>query len=193
MKHRRIISLLSAALMGFSVTAFPPAFFEQAEIVAEAASGTTKDGLEWLSTAQNTVSIEGYSGSKADVTVPSKIEGMPVTTVSANAFNEIKYVKTISLPNSIEKIGKYAFKECHQLTKIVIPEKVTLLQAKTFYNCKNLKHVEIKGAAKIEEYVFSECKALENVTMNPDCTRAVSFEGKRNGLSTSLGLSLIHI
>ena len=189
MKHRKLLSLLSAALLGFSAAVFPPAALKPAELVAKADKFTTKaqyktpEGL-LLNKSGSTLYVVGYTGSNMNVKVPSKYEGMKITALSASAMESIS-IKTIELPDTIESIGKYAFRYCTELTEIVIPEKVKVLQDRTFFDCKKLKRVEIKGAAKIEEFVFGNCKALENVIMNPGCQRAVSYAGGRAGVLPS--------
>ncbi len=189
MKHRKLLSILSAALLGLSAAVFPPDALEPVELVAKADQYTTKaqyktpEGL-LMNKSGSTLYIVGYTGSDMNVKVPSKYEGMKVTAIAARGLEGIK-LKTIDLPDTIESIGKYAFRNCTELTKIVIPEKVTLLEAQTFYNCKKMKSAEIKGEAEIQEKVFMNCKALKEVQINPKCKRGVSAAGKKAGLEKS--------
>ena len=59
MKHRRIISLLSAALLGFSAAAFPPDALKPVEIVAEAATTTKTEG-DWSYSSSIRVARESW-------------------------------------------------------------------------------------------------------------------------------------
>ncbi|MCR4795006.1 MULTISPECIES: leucine-rich repeat protein [Ruminococcus] len=57
-----------------------------------------------------------------DISVPSQIAGIPVTIIGDNAFAG-REVTSVSLPESVAEIGKYAFKDCRKLEKIVINNK----------------------------------------------------------------------
>ena len=67
-------------------------------------------------------------GFKSDVslpsgsyTVPSSYEGKPVTEIAEEAFKDKHFIKEITLPDSILKIGKAAFKSCDELERITLP------------------------------------------------------------------------
>ena len=175
MKHRRIISLLSAALMGISVTAFPPAFFEQAEIVAEAAPKIETDGPWQYSyePGSSVATIVKYIGSEAVPEIPKKRGGKTVTTIGKEAFENTR-IQSVKIPSTVKTIETNAFHGCYSLTEIVIPSSVTKIKAFAFNYCTKLKKAEIKGAAKIYNYAFNNCTALENIIMNPNCSRAAS-------------------
>ena len=58
-------------------------------------------------------------------TIPSTINGKPVTEIADSGFRNCKYLKTVTLPNSITEIGSSAFDGCSSLVSINIPSKVT--------------------------------------------------------------------
>ncbi len=96
--------------------------------------------------------------SKASVTIPSsvKIKGFKckVTSIAAGAFKNNKKVKNVTIPSSVKKIGKQAFYNCKNLTRITIKSKN--LTAKTVgANAfgKPSKKLTIKvPAAKLKAY-----------------------------------------
>ena len=57
--------------------------------------------------------------------------------IPENAFNGMKKLKTVVLPETIKVIGKNAFKACASLESINLPENVKC-DKKTFKDCKNL-------------------------------------------------------
>ncbi len=58
-------------------------------------------------------------------------------------YNEYaQYLKSITLPNSIETIGAEAFYGT-PLTQIVLPDSVTYIAGGAFHNCKNLESVKL--------------------------------------------------
>ena len=77
MKHGKLLSILSAALLGFSAAVFPPDALEPVELVAKADQYTTKaqyktpEGL-LMNKSGSTLYIVGYTGSDMNVKVTSK-------------------------------------------------------------------------------------------------------------------------
>ncbi|WP_028517007.1 leucine-rich repeat protein [Ruminococcus flavefaciens] len=56
------------------------------------------------------------------IEVPSQIAGLPVTIIGDNAFAG-REVTSVTLPESVAEIGRYAFKDCRKLEEIVIYNK----------------------------------------------------------------------
>lgn len=93
---------------------------------------------------------------KGDVVVPPTVQYKGVTydvvAVGPSAFQPVENeeypqppVTSITLPNTIKTIGKYAFYDCVYITSLVIPEGVTEIEEQSFYNCKSLSDLQIKG------------------------------------------------
>lgn len=59
--------------------------------------------------ADGKVSITGYYGFDSDVVIPTEIDGLPVTGISAYAFDRWSDVATIIIPAGITTIGSSAF------------------------------------------------------------------------------------
>lgn len=62
-------------------------------------------------------------------------------TIGSYAFYECSNLSKIVLPNGLKTIGTYAFYNCNLLSEIVIPNTVEFIPQKTFYNCKSLSIV----------------------------------------------------
>lgn len=70
-----------------------------------------------------------------------------------------------TIPNTVTKIGERAFYNCVGLTNINIPKSVTLIEENAFSYCYNLKSIDIpKGVTEIGDNTFSDCTKLENIT-----------------------------
>ena len=75
---------------------------------------------------------------------------------------------SVSIPDYVTKIGKYAFSMCDPLVSVTIPEGVTKIGKFAFTQCKSLASVCIpKGVTKIGEGAFSFCYSLAAVSL-PD-------------------------
>ncbi len=134
------------------------------------------------------VVVISYKGTAADVTIPSRYKGKPVTVIDPVAFYNNSAVTSVTIPDSVTAIPDYAFGYCSQLTNISIPNSVTFIgfsafnsctslksitlpsslstiQSYTFYNCENLKTIRIPvSVTSIGNYAFDVCPSLMTVT-----------------------------
>ena len=96
------------------------------------------------------------------------------TNINSGTTNSY-YKGVVSIPSSIMVNGQsmtvvgiteYAFMNCTNLTKVVIPATVKSIGKMAFYNCSLLEEVEVKGSlTEIPDYCFSGCKALKKLTV----------------------------
>lgn len=109
------------------------------------------------------VTIYSYVGSDTDVTVPSEIKGVPVTTLHGT-FSGKETVKTVTIPEGVRLIEYHAFHGCTALTTVVLPSSLEEMTENTFYQCTNLKTVSLDTAnsklTKIGQYSFAYCEKL---------------------------------
>ena len=74
--------------------------------------------------------------------------------------------KNTMIPNSVTKIGNFAFEGCHGLTSIVIPNSVTAIGNKAFYNCDGLTSINISNSVTaIGDNVFENCDELASIVI----------------------------
>ena len=70
-------------------------------------------------------------------------------------------LQKIDLPENINTIESYAFRECDSLTFVTIPPKVTSINSGTFYSCDFLEKVNIHDEVKyIANDAFDRCDKL---------------------------------
>ncbi|MBR3766037.1 MAG: leucine-rich repeat domain-containing protein, partial [Muribaculaceae bacterium] len=74
--------------------------------------------------------------------------------------------KNTQMPNSITKMGDYAFANCTKLTKATIPSSVTTIGECAFKGCTGLKKVFIPNSVEvIERWSFEGCSQLTKITI----------------------------
>jgi hypothetical protein len=74
---------------------------------------------------------------------------------------------SVTIPNTVTKIGKYAFNSCSKLTAITIPAGVTEIGSGAFSN-SGLQSITIPDTVnKIGKGAFESCKSLTTVTVSP--------------------------
>ena len=89
-------------------------------------------------------------------TIPSLIEGIPVTKIGNSAF-AYSEITSITIPEGVTDIGERAFSSCDALTSITIPDSVKTIGKGAFSWCGKLRSIKIpKGITRIEESTFSE-------------------------------------
>lgn len=89
-----------------------------------------------------------------------------ITTIRVRTFYGCSSLKSITLPESLERIdGTNAFYDCSSLEEIIIPDKVTTIGDKSFSFCTSLTKVTIgKSVTSIGKNCFNECKKLATIT-----------------------------
>lgn len=152
---------------------------------------TSNDGDDYKSVwydngGQHVITITVVSGSFSfpllEVPVPglNKVElGTGITYIAENSFNSCTKLSSITMPNSITRIGGGAFYGC-PLPFIVLPSGVSLLAGDIFYSCKALSAISLPNSVtSIVENMFNGCSALTSVTIPYSVTTigSLAFSG----------------
>ncbi len=143
--------------------------------------------------------------------IPSTYQGLPVREIARNAFSGCTALQSISMPNSIVRIGEAsfrgctgltelklsaglseipqnAFSECSGLTKVVIPGNIATVGDSAFYQCSELTEVVLeKGVTRVENMAFYNCPKLANITL-PEGLTSIGQRAFANKALTSLCL-----
>lgn len=133
----------------------------------------------YIKRRDGTLCITGYKGSRTELDVPEWIGKLTVTAIGDDAFSCVKLqmsaeekelrrsITKITLPRTIQAIGKQAFCGCEALTEVNIPESVTEIGKNAFGGCANLT-LQIPRSSYAENYciknkvnyIFTEVKNL---------------------------------
>lgn len=118
------------------------------------------------------VIVTRYNGTAADVTIPSRYKGKPVTMIDHAAFfNSV--VTSVTIPDSVTSIDDNAFGFCSQLTNISIPNSVTSIGFSAFAHCTSLKSITLPSSlSSISEALFSGCSQLTTIHI-PDSVPSI--------------------
>lgn len=94
---KKLIPVLLSLFMALAVAS--PAF----------ADTVYTEGALNYTIADESITITGYFGKDAEVTVPASIAGTPVNTIAAGAFAHNDSVKKVNLPDTITSVEEGAF------------------------------------------------------------------------------------
>src|SRR5580698_3586665 len=89
---------------------------------AQDAYSTNADGsiYTYSTNADGSANIVAYAGPPWVVTIPTNINGLTVTTIGTNSFENNIYLTSVTIPNSVTSIGDEAFLRCTSLTSITV-------------------------------------------------------------------------
>ena len=75
-------------------------------------------------------------------------------------------IESYIIPDSVTKIGDYAFFRCSSLSDIVIPDSVTDIGECAFSDCSSLSKIVIPNSVTdIGDFAFSYCSSLNNIVI----------------------------
>ena len=104
-----------------------------------------------------------YNGAAADVTIPSRYQGKPVTMIGHAAFFN-SAVTSVTIPDSVTSISDEAFINCPKLTNISIPNSVTYIGFSAFSSCTSLKSITLPSSLSfISGALFLGCSQLTTI------------------------------
>jgi hypothetical protein len=93
------------------------------------------------------------------ISIPESVE-----SIGEYAFSGCTGLVSIELPESVTSIGKGAFSSDTGLVSINIPRGITSIKTETFYRCSSIITVEIpEGVSSIGDLAFYGCSSLESV------------------------------
>ena len=90
----------------------------------------------------------------------------PVVSIDHYAFKNCKDISAIILPQTIKSIGSESFYGCTSLGTMILPDNVRDLGGHAFANCSNLSQVVLpKGIIDLYYGTFANCTSLKNVVI----------------------------
>ncbi len=149
---------------------------------------TEKPEYEYRMLDDGTAEITKYNGEGGDIAIPSKLDNYTVTAIGENAFSDddrlekvvipegVKRIENlaffgssisgITLPETLEYIGMWAFQDCESLDTIIIP-KNTQLEERAFYGT-SFKTISVDS----ENPYY---KAVDNVLYNKNMDTLILY------------------
>ncbi len=104
---------------------------------------TTDDGfIVYADDSAQEYYLIDYVGEATEITLPTKINGNNYI-INYFAFKNCHNLTSITIPNSVTGIGDYAFYDCSRLTSITIPDSVASIGESVFFGCSRLQEMTL--------------------------------------------------
>lgn len=124
--------------------------------------------------------------------LPSITIGNGVTSIGISAFNGCTALKAANIGNGA--IGASAFQDCSRLASVTLGDGVTSIGANAFLRCTELTSMYIGSSVGIiENYAFSGCTALEEVTISAAQIGNQAFRSAKALKKVTLGDDVVTI
>ena len=108
------------------------------------------------------------------VSIPEKIDGLPVTAINQDAFYGNEWMTGLVIPNTVSNIGYKAIAITRNLQSLVIPDSVTNLGYCAVSDGYSLRDLVVGGGVvAMGEYAFANNDSLTNVVIR-DGVRTIS-------------------
>ncbi len=118
-----------------------------------------------LNEETQTYSVTGIGTStNKDIYIPNEYNGLPVTSIGANAFQNNTTIENVMLPSSVESIGSYAFSGCRNLVDVTFEGEEIVVEVKNVRNRKSRVNV-VSLIKSIGDYAFQNCVKLEDIVI----------------------------
>lgn len=100
-----------------------------------------------------------YTGTKSDVSIPSTVE-----VIGKSAFENNTAVIRVNIPDSVKRIEAYAFWGCDNLEQVNLGKGLYEVGDFAFINCPRLKTVSFpENINRIGIMAFADCVSLRNI------------------------------
>ncbi len=114
-------------------------------------------------TNNGTITITGYTGPGGAVTIPSTINGRPVTDIGSYAF-EYSSLTSVAMGTNLIRIADNAFYGCVGLGSVTIPDSVISIGSLAFYSSISLTSVTIGNrVSSLGNGAFEFCASLTGI------------------------------
>ena len=116
-------------------------------------------------TEGNSARITGYYGDlTGNIVLPEYIHGYPVREIGEKAFYSCNEITGIVMPRQLEVIQKLAFAYCENLQYVELNEGIHEIGQGSFYSCKGLEIINLPDSiTEIGNNAFDSCVRLQEI------------------------------
>lgn len=142
--------------------------------MTSAQSSGVFQNFQYTATATEITITRYPSNFGGSITVPSTINGLPVTTIGYSAFSNCYALTSITLPTSVRTLDVNAFQSCSSLSGFTIPSSVTTIRDNVFVGCSKLASISVSSS----NYAYS---SLDGILYNKSRTTLIKIPEYKSG------------
>ena len=117
------------------------------------------------------LTLTGYTGAAANLTIPAEIHGKAVTAIGDECFQGMICLRRVHVPEGVTRVGDYAFEACSALQRVYLPASLTEIGKGAFSGCGHLTLADMQdGVERIGAGAFLCCDELVSVEL-PEALR----------------------
>ena len=134
---------------------------------------TADNAFRYRMKADATAVIEDYAGKDVSLTIPTLLDGHPVTGITQAAFSGSMTLTELTVPGIISSVPPGAFAMCIGLTDVTMLDGVRTIDAIAFRGCLSLSSVTLPASVtSIADDAFPEdCAARFHVVEGSEAQR----------------------
>ena len=102
----------------------------------------TYEKIQYL--REDCIEITGFDGSVRSLTIPDRLDGLPVRSIGKHAFAGRKDLREAVLPQSIKRLCLFAFHNCTALRRMSLYDSVEDYYDGVIRQCTALEEIEIR-------------------------------------------------
>ena len=114
--------------------------------------------------------IKDYLGSGTDLVIPSKVDSYEVREIGEYAFSEETKYTSLTIPDSVTKIGDCAFRNCSNIKIITIGKNVKEIGMYAFSSTAISTIVFPDSVTTMGESILGGCTSLKSIELSKNIT-----------------------
>ena len=163
MKHRRISTLFFTLLLCLS-----------ALCALASCDAASKEGSFVYEETEDGYAVTALLTGSRSVTIPSEHNGRKVVAIKESAFYRNEYLRSVTIPSSVGKIGAYAFADCVNLHSVTFEEGGNCrIDDSAFEGCTLLLRLAFNGSVtSVGDRAFRDCRRISHLKVGRELTDA---------------------
>lgn len=146
--------------------------------ITDYTTGETEDGIGYSidnETDELTVTYADFS--TTDLVIPAYIDGHPVTAIGDNLLNDTPNpnLKSVVIPDTVKRIGFYAFGNCINLESVVMSENIEYVEDYAFMNTALTNNTDkwVDGSLYMGKFLYGVSPDYSGEFVVKDVTRVI--------------------
>lgn len=158
---------------------------------------------EYIDIGNNTIEVTAFKGEiPSRIVFPSHIDGKQVVSIGSTILGSTKLkgaartqVESVFIPQGVTTIGNRAFFECKALKEIILPNGLSTIGDNAFKNCKHLTNIVIPDSVSYIGCGAFSGSNIQSVVLpgNIECVPMEAFKNckKLTNITISEGVKVI--